>query len=103
LAPERAALGGGVAAWAFAAAHGRQRRVFAKAAAEPKPFYVDFDSPVLLDVLTRQLRRSQSVVISEMLPEPSSCWLRDATGHRYTSELRVAVCDPVAWSPALLD
>jgi hypothetical protein len=74
------------------------RRVFAKIDVEPKPIFVDFDAPVLIDAWIRQLRRGTSVVLTEMLPDLGSLWLTDAEGERYTSELRVVAVDPVRFS-----
>ena len=39
----------------------------------------------------------RSVRFTEMLPGPDGCWLQDAAGHRYTSELRVVAVDLTCW------
>jgi hypothetical protein len=88
-----------LAARRFVEQHGLPRMVFAKTDAERKPFYVDFDSPILVDILARNVKRSRHVALSEMLPTISECWLPDANGDRYTSELRLVAIDQRAWSP----
>ncbi|AVR98929.1 lantibiotic dehydratase [Pseudoduganella armeniaca] len=73
------------------------RWVFVKLPWEKKPFYVDFDSPLLAQMLIRQLRNAQArgetstaqLSLSEMLPGHEQSWLRDAAGAPYTSELRL--------------
>jgi hypothetical protein len=78
---------------------GMPQRVFALSPCETKPVYVDFDSPVLTRILCRQLRRAatdapgQPARFTEMLPAPDDCWLADADGRRYTSELRLVAVD----------
>jgi hypothetical protein len=85
--------------------HALPRTVFVKVPVEEKPFYVDFDSPVYVDLLARAVRRTidatgddRSIRLSEMLPGPEQVWLPDAEGRRYTSELRIVVVDPAARS-----
>ncbi|MGK5447703.1 lantibiotic dehydratase [Streptomyces radiopugnans] len=79
---------------------GLPRFVFVASPAEPRPFYVDFDSPIYVTVLAKALRRlarrdpDGQVVVTEMLPTPEQAWLTDDEGRSYTSELRfVAVAD----------
>jgi hypothetical protein len=79
---------------------GLPRHVFAKTAAEPKPFYVDVESPLLVRNLARALRlladRPESqrhVDISEMLPGPDELWTVDGADGLCTSELRAVVVD----------
>lgn len=74
------------------------RFVFGKVPHEPKPFFVDFASPILVDVLVRYLEKAESLSLSEMIPELDRLWLADANGETYTSELRFVVVDPAAWS-----
>ena len=76
---------------------GIPRRVFALAAGEAKPVYVDFDSRALVTILARQVRAAgeATVRLSEMLPDPDHVWLPDSDGHRYTSELRLVAVDLV--------
>jgi hypothetical protein len=93
-----------VAARRWMWAHGLPRWVFARFASERKPVYVDFTSPVSVDAFARLLRRGAedeagAVAVSEMLPTPEQCWLADAEGNRYSSELRLAALHPDTWRP----
>jgi hypothetical protein len=75
------------------------RFVFAKTPTETKPFYVDFESPVLIEILAKAIRAAAAVnpesniSISEMLPHHEQIWLPDAQGNRYTCELRTVAID----------
>jgi hypothetical protein len=77
--------------------HAMPRFVFVRSPVEPKPVYVDFDSPALVESLARMVRHAGEstapFTITEMLPDPSQLWLRDAEGRRYTSELRIIAVD----------
>ncbi|NKI45262.1 lantibiotic dehydratase [Streptomyces physcomitrii] len=79
--------------------HDLPRFVFVVSPTEPRPFYVDFDSPVYLTILAKAARRlarkdpAARLKISEMLPTPEQAWLTDDHGHRYTSELRFVAVD----------
>ncbi|QKV98438.1 lantibiotic dehydratase [Streptomyces sp. NA02536] len=79
--------------------HDLPRFVFVVSPAEPRPFYVDFDSPVYVTILAKAARRlarkdpDARLKVSEMLPTPEQAWLTDADGHRYTSELRFVAVD----------
>ncbi|MGW1073085.1 lantibiotic dehydratase [Streptomyces sp. NPDC002537] len=64
---------------------------FVKIPGEPKPVFVDWESPLLVRQLFRLARKSGSPVeFSEMLPAPHQLWL-EIEGQRHTSELRCAV------------
>lgn len=68
------------------------RHVFVKFAHEPKPVYVDWNSPLLVRQFFRLAGAAgpgDTVEISEMLPGPDQLWLRLGQ-HGYTSELRCA-------------
>ena len=84
-------------AWAGAA--GLPRRVFMLSPIEDKPVYVDMESPVLTRIAARLLRRAAEaqpdryVRFTEMVPGPEDCWLEDADGRRYASELRMIAVD----------
>jgi hypothetical protein len=74
---------------------GLPRFCFYKSSAERKPCFLDLDSPVLLDLFTKQVRAAAkpgagSLTITEMLPDLDQTWLVDRTGNHYTSELRFA-------------
>ncbi|WP_244302473.1 lantibiotic dehydratase, partial [Streptomyces viridosporus] len=79
--------------------HDLPRFVFVVSPTEPRPFYVDFDSPVYITILAKAARRlaredpGARLKVSEMLPTPEQAWLTDADGHRYTSELRFVAVD----------
>ncbi|MDQ1738684.1 MAG: hypothetical protein QOE53_336, partial [Pseudonocardiales bacterium] len=78
--------------------HGLPQRAFYTVPVEDKPTFVDFDSLAFVNILAKSIRRSAaeedgSVTLSEMLPDPSQLWLRDADGGRYTCELRMLAVD----------
>ncbi|HEY0191524.1 MAG TPA: lantibiotic dehydratase [Kofleriaceae bacterium] len=79
---------------------GLPRFVFATVVPEAKPIYVDFGSPVQVEIFLGYLRHADELGLSEMLPGHDELWLTDPDGERYTCELRLAATDPVAWSPA---
>jgi len=79
-------------------------RLFVKLKGERKPMFVDVESPVLVELLARAVRRlagtngnhseeSMNVEASEMLPGAEELWLTDRAGYRYTSELRLVTLD----------
>ncbi|MER5933042.1 lantibiotic dehydratase [Streptomyces sp. NPDC002054] len=78
------------------------RYVFVVSPTEPRPFYVDFDSPVYLTILAKAARRlarkdpEARLKISEMLPTPEQAWLTDDEGNTFTSELRFVAVDQTA-------
>ena len=83
-------------------AHEQQlpRFVFVKVPVEQKPFFVDFDSPVFVEILSKMVRRTIDnspsdalISMSEMLPGLNQCWLPDAEGNVYTCELRMVAVD----------
>jgi hypothetical protein len=84
---------------AWARRHGLPSAAFIKVPEEPKPTYVNFDSPILVELAAHFIRGASAVAVSEMLPATDELWLEDADGARYTSELRLCAVDPVAWSP----
>lgn len=80
--------------------HGIPRFAFFKVPVEAKPAYVDFESPILVEIFAKMIRRTLDaglvdgrVDISEMLPRPDQAWLSDANGEKYTSELRIVAVD----------
>jgi hypothetical protein len=80
-------------------AHGMPRLVFARTRPGTKPFFVDFDSLLSVEVLARTVRQAAAtapeevVTVTEMLPTPDQMWLTDADGRRYASELRFVAVD----------
>lgn len=80
--------------------YGLPRYVFAKVAGEPKPVFVDFDSPLFVRQLFRLARGTSGVVeLSEMLPRPDQLWFR-GDGGRFTTEIRCAVFSAGRAEPA---
>ena len=75
---------------------------FVKLPTERKPSYIDFSSPVYVDLFARAVRALQRadpaaiVTLTEMLPSHEGAWLVDAAGQRYTSELRLVAIVPNA-------
>jgi hypothetical protein len=74
--------------------------MFVKVPVEHKPFYVDFDSPIYVNIFTKMVRLTYEdetgdglVKMSEMFPSAEELWLHDAAGTRYTSELRFVGLD----------
>ncbi len=87
----------------WAESEGLPRRAFFKVPVENKPAHVDFDSPILVDMFSKMVRRTRDanlqeahVVLSEMLPAADQLWLADAQGRRYTSEFRMVAVDCVS-------
>jgi hypothetical protein len=84
----------------WARQNGCPRYVFVRLSTERKPMFVDFDSPMLVSLLARSIRRAckdagqkVQVTVTEMLPSLDETWLTDAEGHRYTCELRIVAVD----------
>jgi hypothetical protein len=85
------------------AGRGLPRHVFARGAAEPKPYYVDLTAPLLVRNLIRSARLAARrtgerahIRLTEMLPGPDDLWLTGAAGERYTSEFRLVAVDDAA-------
>jgi Lantibiotic dehydratase, N terminus len=83
---------------AFARDRGLARHVFFRSPLERKPMYLNIDSPTLGRILCRHARQAAEhpgarLTFTEMLPGPDECWLADAEGHRYVSELRLVAID----------
>ncbi|EHR52412.1 lantibiotic dehydratase family protein [Saccharomonospora marina XMU15] len=77
-------------------------RVFVKVPGQQKPFYVDFDSPIYVNLLSKTVRAAVSahdaaepacLKFTEMMPSMENLWLRDSGDNYYTAELRLAVFD----------
>src|SRR5262249_31385492 len=83
-AREEGGAGRFLSARRWARAHAMPRFVFVKAPVEKKPFYVDFDSPVYVDLFAKAVRRTSRerladdrITVTEMLPRPEEAWLPD--------------------------
>jgi hypothetical protein len=93
----------------WARAQGIPRFVFYKVPLEKKPAYLDFDSPVFVDMFSKMIRRTVDaalpgamVDLSEMLPLFDQIWLTDVSGRRYTSEFRFVAVDSRKPAPSPL-
>jgi hypothetical protein len=76
------------------------RFAFIKSPIEKKPVYVDFDSPIYVDIIAKMIRRTAEsdlarlpISVTEMLPRIDQAWLPGPKGERYTSELRIVALD----------
>jgi Lantibiotic dehydratase, N terminus len=81
---------------------GLPRHAFVKSPLEDKPIYVNFESPVLVNLLARAIRRlcrepvagaPTGVRITEMLPDLDRVWLASSNSETHTSELRLVAFD----------
>lgn len=84
----------------WARSHGLPRFIFCKTPVERKPFYMDFESPILLDIFSKMVRAAGDanlpdavLDVSEMLPTAEQLWLADAEDNRYSCELRMVALD----------
>lgn len=82
-------------------AMGLPERVFLRIDTEAKPCYVDLSSPLYARILcnlagaaARTGGPDTGLTVTEVLPGPEDAWLPDATGRRYSSELRLHLSDP---------
>lgn len=94
----------------WAQAEGIPRFAFFKAPVEEKPAYLDFESPILVGLFAKVVRRTQeaalpdaTIDVSEMLPTSDQLWLRDKHNQRYTSELRLVAVDAGAAAGSTLN
>lgn len=89
-----------VGARRWARESGIPRFAFFKSSSERKPLFVDFDSPLYVDLFAAAVRSceddgssEQQITVSEMLPSIEQSWLPDADDRHYTSELRMVIVD----------
>lgn len=90
----------------WVAQQGLPRFVFVRFPGEGKPVYIDFDSPIYVEILAKMVRRAAggeqgnagSFTVTEMLPQMEQSWLPGADGERYTCELRMVAVDPTGAS-----
>lgn len=87
----------------WAQEQGIPRFIFFKVPMEKPPTYIDLNSPILVDIFTKMIRRTSNEVspeaminISEMLPTTDQIWLADASNQKYTSEFRFVAVDASA-------
>lgn len=85
---------------------GLPRFVYMKSPVEVKPCFVDLESPILVNIFSKMVRRAAEepfaeetgsenpmITVTEMLPGLDQCWLPDDDGQRYTCELRIIARD----------
>jgi hypothetical protein len=60
--------------------HGLPADVFVHTDVEPKPFYVNLDSPLFVDLMRRALPRAARIHVTEMLPGPADLWMGGQPG-----------------------
>lgn len=89
-----------LSARAWARQNGLPSCVFFNVPVEDKPAYLDFGSPILIDVFSKMIRRTlegkgpaATIELSEMLPGIEDTWLPDSHGNRYTCEFRMVAVD----------
>jgi len=89
-----------ISARRWARERGLPQFVFVKVPVELKPFFVDFESPIFVEILAKMVRRTIDnspsdclISVTEMLPRLDQCWLPDAAGNLYTCELRMVALD----------
>lgn len=81
---------------------GVPRFCFFRTEIELKPIYLDFESPLLIDLFAHLCRAAEravpqsSVSLSEMLPTHEQSWLIDRHGNHYANEVRLVAVDPAA-------
>lgn len=84
----------------WARSHAIPRFIFYKVPVEHKPVFLDLESPILMGIFARLVRRTHEaaspesrIELSEMLPTSDQLWLRDKHNQRYTSEFRLVAVD----------
>jgi hypothetical protein len=77
--------------------HGLPRHVFVHSSVDPKPFYVDLESPLFVEQMVRAIPGAQGSAfhVTEMLPAPDELWVHDSAG-RYASEFLVHLTHPTS-------
>lgn len=83
--------------------HDLPRHVFVHSVAEPKPRYIDLDSPALIAQFQRAAAAEPaslrgSLQVTEMLPSPEELWIRTEEG-RYATEFLVHMRGPAPGEP----
>ncbi len=78
--------------------HRLPRHVFVHSSADPKPRYMDLESPLFTDLLQRTAAegeddRARELHVTEILPGPDDLWISGPKG-RYASELLVHLQEP---------
>jgi hypothetical protein len=71
---------------------------FAASPRERRPIHVDTRSPALVEGLGRLAATAERLTLTETLPGPEECWLRDG-GLRFAAELRCVYLRPAGGHP----
>ncbi|MFI6634147.1 hypothetical protein ACIBI7_35155 [Nonomuraea fuscirosea] len=82
-----------VAAARLRQVHDLPAAFYARSGRDREPFYVDTRSPALLEGLARLASAADRVTMTEVLPGPDECWLRDGD-QRFAAELRCVYLRP---------
>ncbi|MFI6736306.1 hypothetical protein ACIBI9_25570 [Nonomuraea sp. NPDC050451] len=72
---------------------------FAASPRDRRPIHVDTRSPALVEGLGRLAATAERLTLTETLPGPEECWLRDG-GLRFAAELRCVYLRPAGGRPA---
>lgn len=76
-------------AWQIKQDHGLPDQIFVTFKEEPKPIFVDFRNPLLVEIFVKGVQSSEHPIrITEMLPTPGSMWLDHGMGE-HTNEFRI--------------
>jgi len=84
----------------WARAHDIPRFVFVRIPGERKPFFVDLASITYVEAFAKLAAQSgrtnpdAMISVAEMVPGPDEIWFPDASGERYTCELRIIATAP---------
>lgn len=69
---------------------GMPEHVYAKGVEERKPVFVDFESPLLIELLLDRAGKWEAITFEEMLPDAGGLWFRQG-GCKFCCELRTGV------------
>lgn len=67
------------------------RHTFVRSSSEPKPVFLDFDSPLLMEAVLGTVQPGDRIMMNEMLPGPDALWLSNASAAERTSEFRFLI------------
>ncbi|QQR88677.1 MAG: lantibiotic dehydratase [Myxococcales bacterium] len=63
------------------------------------PLYVDFQSPISIDIFLKQVKQKHGpFMISELFPTLENTFLPNRQGETYTSEFHLISVDPLSWT-----
>lgn len=76
-------------AWQLKHDHGLPDQIFVKFKEEPKPIFIDFRNPLLVEIFTKGVQSSEHPIrITEMLPASGDMWFDHGLG-QHTNEFRI--------------